>query len=268
MKKLLSFSFLFILLTEVHSRNLTPPDDVAYLTSGTFLIRTNYDYRYLSINQPAPAAGSVVYSWAYMYNPNRQEWRFIAKPGGWYKIQSVSGFYLTQKRVLLPTLDPEINEDAQLWKLTETADGFFTIQSKTGKFLVQPDNRRRDGALVSFAPTVTPTDQQQWHLIKWTGDGRRSTSFVPATMGFQFANTFEGVDASYRYGGLCGGMVYASMDYYRAHKTIPPQTYKPANRTPLQSYIYGRQNDAATGNQLDKWTELRMNPFGWRDAEF
>lgn len=245
---------------------LAGPD---YLASGTFALRSNSDYRYLSIRDAVPAVGSIASMSRFNAgDTNRHTWRFIPKADGFYQIKSQTGFFLTQKRVLVPTLDPDLAEDSQLWRVVDAGDGFYTIQSKTNKYLAVTDTRRRDGGIVSFTNSISYTDTQKWHLIKWTGDGRRMTGFVPATHGFKFANTFQGVDASYAYGGLCGGMVYSAMDYFSLGMAIPPQTYTPANRTPLQSHIYARQNKAAMENQLDKWMELRLNPFGWRDAEF
>lgn len=255
-------------MASVTARILTA--DELYLSQGTFLVRTNRDYRYVSIDtkREPPKAGSVVSLWGYRNNPAEQTWRFIAKEGGYWKIKSESGFFLTQRRVLAPTLDPETTDDSQLWRVTLLDDGFYTIHSKTNKYLVASDSRLREGSLIGFGNAATGNNNQKWHLIKWTEDGRKTTRFDPPTMGFRFANTFQGIDASYRYGGLCGGMVYTALDYFRTGKPIPQQNYTPANRTPLQSYIYGRQNDAAMVNQLDKWTELRVNPFGWRDGEF
>lgn len=243
-------------------------DDAAWLTRGSFLIRTVNDYRYMASKDPSPIAGSVIFAYSYLNHPAREQWRFILKPGGWFKIKSESGFFLTQKRVLAPTLDPEAEEDAQLWAIQDSGDGYYTIKSKTGKYITMTKQPRKEGGLVAFANEITNKETEKWHLIKWSEDERKMTPFIPTTHGFKFANTFRGVDASYRYGGLCGGMVYSSMDYFKRGMAIPSQTYKPANRTPLQSFIYGRQNDAAMVNQLDKWTELRVNPFGWRDSEF
>ena len=244
--------------------------DELYFSQGSFIIRSNKAYQYLTVNTAsgAPAAGSDVYLTNYNFNDATQTWKFIPKDGGFYKIQSASGFFLTQKKVLLPSLDAETNDDNQLWKLVELPEGFYTIMCKVNKYIIVTNGKFHEGQTVSFQNAVTNLDNQKWQLIKWNNDGRKTTRFDPPTMGFQFANTFYGVDASYRYGGLCGGMAYGAMDYYRAGKRIPTQDYKPANRTPLQSFIFDRQHKAAMENQLDKWTELRMNPFGWRDAEF
>jgi hypothetical protein len=98
----------------------------------------------------------------------------------------------------------------------------------------------------------------------------KRTKFDPAKHGFRFVNDFQNdfIPAlNIRTSGLCGGMSYASLDYYFAGRPVPTQTYRPANRTPLQSYFYDR-NVTSIKRQLDKWIELGFNPFGVRDNEF
>jgi hypothetical protein len=99
-----------------------------------------------------------------------------------------------------------------------------------------------------------------------------STDFNPATQGFHFVNSFDnrvqlpgGLDI--RTGGLCGGMVYAAMDHYLAHRTMPQQDYLPAEGTPLQRYLYDREYTSLLSN-ADKWAEISFNPGGARDSEF
>jgi hypothetical protein len=96
----------------------------------------------------------------------------------------------------------------------------------------------------------------------------KMTAFNPTIHGFKFANTFNGIDGSSRYGGLCGEMVYAELDYFNANMQIPKQTYAPSNRYPLQSYIYVRQAKSAQESNWDRWAELGVNPGGIRNAEF
>jgi hypothetical protein len=68
------------------------------------------------------------------------------------------------------------------------------------------------------------------------------TRFNPATHGFLFANTFTNDLLSVmKTAGLCGGMMYATMDYYLAGRRIPGIDYRPAVGTPLQTYLYDRQ---------------------------
>jgi len=98
----------------------------------------------------------------------------------------------------------------------------------------------------------------------------RHTSFDPAVHGFKFANTFANnmiSEFDVRTDGLCGGMVYAALDYFNAGKPIPQQNYEPTEGTALRQYIYRRQTQSLVNN-LDKWAELTVNPFGTRNAEF
>jgi hypothetical protein len=100
---------------------------------------------------------------------------------------------------------------------------------------------------------------------------KRMTNFNPRTHGFNFINSFNNdvvKSLDVRTGGLCGGMVYSALDYYHAStRPVPRQDFRPANRTPLQSYIYGRQTDSLVPN-LTKWGEIRFNPRGARNNEF
>lgn len=107
--------------------------------------------------------------------------------------------------------------------------------------------------------------------VRGASAAERRTRFDPQVDGFNFVNTFNNdfVGAlDIRTGGLCGGMVYSTLDYYHDRaRALPRQDYRPANRTPLQSYIYNRQVDSLVPNAT-KWAELGMNPNGSRDAEF
>ena len=95
------------------------------------------------------------------------------------------------------------------------------------------------------------------------------TDFDPATDGFDFVNTFKNVTGVFDIttGGLCGGMVYTALDYWKANKQIPQQFYTPVSGTDLQKYIYDRQMTALESH-MDKWVELHGNPFGSRNSEF
>lgn len=96
------------------------------------------------------------------------------------------------------------------------------------------------------------------------------TRFQPAIHGFRFENRFKNIVISaidWTTSGLCGGMSYTALDYFNAGRPIPTQDYMPAEGTPLQSYIYGRQTTSITAN-LDKWGEYGFNPGGSRNREF
>ena len=97
---------------------------------------------------------------------------------------------------------------------------------------------------------------------------RRMTTFVPATHGFKFANTFTTEPIQdVRFGGLCGGMAYSALDHFNTRREISTQNYRPAAGSTLYNYIYTRQTNSIADN-IDKWTELVFNPFGSRTTEF
>jgi hypothetical protein len=99
----------------------------------------------------------------------------------------------------------------------------------------------------------------------------RLTSFDPVKHGFHFHNDFQnsfiGPPVNMTTNGLCGGMSYSVLDYFNLQKAVPPQDYRPANSTTIQSYLYGRQVTSLVTN-LDKWAEYSFNPLGARTAEF
>lgn len=103
------------------------------------------------------------------------------------------------------------------------------------------------------------------------GQTKKMTPFKPDQHGFKFDNTFKNIfiDAlDWRTGGLCGGMVYTALDYYKTRgRSIPKTIYRPTEGSPLQRYLYDRQVTSLTSN-LDKWGEIGFNPDGARNSEF
>ncbi|MFI6107522.1 hypothetical protein [Streptomyces sp. NPDC051310] len=133
------------------------------------------------------------------------------------------------------------------------------------------------GATPSTAdPRSCPTGQV-WRDARSGGDhtcvdprtlGRRMTGFDPGRHGFRFSNDFQSKPLfDFRFGGLCGGMSYLSLDHFHTGRRIPQQQTLPATGSPLHQSIYGRQVTSIADN-LDKWGELTFNPFGWRNREF
>ncbi|MET8161536.1 hypothetical protein ABZT47_34700 [Sphaerisporangium sp. NPDC005289] len=88
----------------------------------------------------------------------------------------------------------------------------------------------------------------QWHL----------TPFRPSTHGFRFPNSWPAgtTDTTIDLGlarlpigdasnGLCGGMVYAALDYYMAGRSIPPQVVAPPGQgDPLFDFLVSRLFDS------------------------
>jgi hypothetical protein len=132
-----------------------------------------------------------------------------------------------------------------------------------------PGTARAPAALAPVAAAAPPA-APAWPPASASATAR-FTGFNPAVHGFRFVNNFKnsfiGPPFSVYTGGLCGGMSYAVLDYYNAGRSIPPQDYRPANNTALQSYLYGRQVTSLMQN-LDKWAETTVNPFGSRSLEF
>ncbi|GAA0409424.1 hypothetical protein Acor_36550 [Acrocarpospora corrugata] len=120
-------------------------------------------------------------------------------------------------------------------------------------------------------------DGKVWRQARAAGDhtcvvpsavGRRMTPLDPARHGFKFDNQFQTqVIAEVRFGGLCGGWSYAALDHFYNNRPIPTQDTLPASGSALHRYIFDRQVESIAAT-LDKWTELTVNPFGWRTAEF
>jgi hypothetical protein len=132
----------------------------------------------------------------------------------------------------------------------------FTGDQKVKDFMYTPATATT--ATTTTAPASTPSAPAVM------------TKFDPGVHGFKFTNQFSNIFISgidWFTGGLCGGMSYAALDYYKTGKRIPQQYYMPAEGMPLQSYLYDRQVNSITAN-VDRWAEFGVNPFGARNREF
>ena len=96
------------------------------------------------------------------------------------------------------------------------------------------------------------------------------TKFNPKVHGFMFVNSFKNdvvPSVNISTGGLCGGMVYAAMDYFLGPGNATRMDYRPQVGSTLEQYIYGRQVTSLASN-LDRWTDVSLtNPTGARNAE-
>ncbi len=99
-----------------------------------------------------------------------------------------------------------------------------------------------------------------------------SVPFDPDTQGFLFINNFSNNLVSavdFRTDGLCGGMVFAVLDYLNNPSIpMPTQDFQPAEGTPLRNYLLQRQMDSMGDRNLTRWVEQFINPFGARNDEF
>jgi hypothetical protein len=86
------------------------------------------------------------------------------------------------------------------------------------------------------------------------------TAFNPAAHGFHFSNndiTWSLLIFKSKF--LCGGMVYAALDYFHTHMTIPVTRTAPAEGTTLHNYIFDRQNAAHVntgGRFVGSWVPI------------
>jgi hypothetical protein len=102
--------------------------------------------------------------------------------------------------------------------------------------------------------------EDMWRLDSPVEDViERLTDFRPDRHGFNFSNAFvNNVIFDIKTKGRCGGMAYASLDYYFADRPIP--TYgppHPPDEHPLAEYIYGRLFDSFTAPRAvnyPRWT--------------
>ncbi len=96
------------------------------------------------------------------------------------------------------------------------------------------------------------------------------TKFDPRIHGFMFKNDFKNDNVpfvNFHTGGLCGGMVYASLDYFLTGRKIPRLDYRPAVGSPLHTYIFNREATSLASN-LDRWTDVSLtNPNGGKNKE-
>jgi hypothetical protein len=71
------------------------------------------------------------------------------------------------------------------------------------------------------------------------------TDFEPASHGFHFSNgSFRFHVGPSRWRILCGGMVYAALDYFYKQLEVPDLTRAPAEGNPLEQYLFNRQGTA------------------------
>ena len=147
--------------------------------------------------------------------------------------------------------------------------GQYLIMQDDGNAVVYDNRGNAVWASGTYREAINE-DKEGWDCRRINGSNSiasRRTTFNPSIHGFQFYNDFVSEFAGIRFGGLCGGMCYSALDYFNNNIPIPTLNSTPANGTPLRTYIYNRQQNSTLDN-IDKWGELGVNPFGWRTGEF
>ncbi|MDB4991735.1 MAG: N-terminal domain intergin-like repeat and c-terminal-cell wall-associated hydrolase domain [Myxococcaceae bacterium] len=112
---------------------------------------------------------------------------------------------------------------------------------------------------------LTRQNQTAWSTNTWMS-APIHVGFDASRYGFRFANTFDSVP--YKVGtvtlhssGACGGMSYASLDYFHANRAAPATPAQPPTNEALAEYIFRRQQDSLLGSwHGSKFVALIMNP--------
>ena len=198
---------------------------------------------------------------------DNQKWQIVPVGDGYFKIIAkhsgksldvYGGTISTGNGVAVQQWDYN-GAGNQQWKFVPVAGGYYQIIAKhSGKSL---DVNGGVGA-TGNGPQVQQWDyvgafNQQWRLTP-VAEARRTamTRFNPVTNGFRFANTFTNdLSGGGKSDGLCGGMMYAAMDYFTAGSRIPGIDYRPSIGTTLQTYIYNRQTTQILSN-LDRFEDM------------
>lgn len=247
-----------------------------YVSSGSFLIKTGRDYRYITL--PRIQNGIIPKILSYTNNTEQNYWQFIPQPYGYYKIKTSGNLYLQEYNngiygygVSCGSNNTAI-PDRQLWKLSGGEKGLYKIVSKEGRYLSLTAATVTEDATISVDATASSVaNAQYWHLIKMEGEPKVMTAFEPVQHGFKFANTFDNsrfiAGVRWAFGGRCAGMIYAALDYYFNRISIPAANQLPPEGSILSTYISARQEQSTNAN-IDRFTELNINPGGIRTNEF
>lgn len=215
--------------------------------------------------------GVPVIQWDCIDTENNQKWQVLPVGFGWYKIiakhsgrglETSGGVGATGNRVAAQQWD-YVGAPNQKWWLNPVGDGFYQIVAAHSRRSLDVNGD------VNAGPIGNGAQVQQWDY--WGGDNQKwkfipvplsraaMTRFDPVTHGFRFANTFKNdLGGGARSDGLCGGMMYAALDFFVGGRRIPGIDYRPAIGTSLQTYLYNRQTTQITSN-LDRFADMILS---------
>lgn len=236
--------------------------------SSFYRITAAHSGKCLDVSGGADATGNgvPVIQWD-CHDGDNQKWRFVAVGNDYYQIIAKhSGKALDVYGGVISTGDgvPVQQRDSnsspnQLWRLSRENNGLYAIIAQhSGKAL---EIGGGVGATGNGAPAQQWKDvgaaNQRWAVTRLPGATRAvMTRFDPVTHGFQFGNTFTNdLSGGGTSDGLCGGMMYAAMDYYLAGRRVPGIDYRPAIGTTLQTYLYNRQTTQLLSNG-DRYADM------------
>lgn len=252
--------------------NSVPPQIVS-VTPGDYFIKSGLGHRYLDVKEANASIRTPIWTW-FFSGGNGQKWKIIPRGDGSYLIQSHLGKYLDIKEANAnPGADvwtwDNNGSNGQRWYFQSAGQGLYYIVSALGTYLDVKEAKTDVGTPI-WTWSLNRGKGQQWELVPLTATVARPnpvfSTFDVARHGFQFENRFEvPLIGDIKFKGLCGGMAYAANDYFGSGISTPTQNILPANGTPLQQYIFNRQQNSFAS--LYKFAEFTAG-VGQRDEEF
>ena len=100
---------------------------------------------------------------------------------------------------------------------------------------------------ISDSVKTVRTNFGYYHGFKFTNSYTQTYKVIPDKYIPDFI--YKG-DVKFSTQGRCGGMAFAALDYFYAHKVIPMYTSTPPNDNPLSKYILDRLHDSLDLNLL------------------
>lgn len=198
---------------------------------------------------------------------DNQKWRIAPVGDGYYKIlakhsgkalEVFGGVVSTGNGVIAQQWD-YVGNGNQQWQLIPAENGYYRIVAKhSGKSLdINGGPSAVDNGAQAQQWDDVGADNQRWRLTPIVVAAQAAmTRFDPTKNGFQFENTFTNdISGGGKSDGLCGGMMYAAMDYFLAGVSPPGIDYRPAIGTTLQTYIFNRQTTQIMSN-LDRFEDM------------
>ncbi|MFD1613983.1 RICIN domain-containing protein [Gelatiniphilus marinus] len=251
-----------------------------FIKQGDYFIKSALGHRYLDVKETNSKTRAKVWMW-FFSGGSGQKW--LITPTGdndnSYYIKSHLGTYLDIRGANASPRSEVLtwykNESSgQKWYFEKAnVKGKYYIKSKLGTYLDAKEANSKEGTIV-WMWSLNKGKGQQWELVTpretLARPNPKFTSFDVYKDGFNFENDFETIVdagiAKFKLKGLCGGMAYAANDYFSYKMTVPATSSLPPNGSPLQKYIYERQQNSLAN--IDKFGELSFNPDGIRDEEF
>ncbi len=121
--------------------------------------------------------------------------------------------------------------------------GFPQYDSNTNQFILDSDqsNSGEFTPITTSSVKTVKTNFAYYHGFKFPNSYTNTYKVIPDKY---IPDVIYKGDLKFTTEGRCGGMAFAALDYYYAHKVIPIYASIPPNDTPLSNYILTRFHDS------------------------